>query len=211
METLTAPPMTVGDFAGVDMARGDVTIAERDDVTVDELERLSLPYPAELYNGKVVYKMANLVHAAIQANIAKKIGVYLDDSPIGIVGTEASFRLWSDRSKESRVPDVCFISNERLPEDWEHFPVMAPDLAVEIVSPEDNFMSVMEKVDAYLQQGAKIVWLVFSSTREVLVCTAEEKRSVRGTLTVHGVLPGFELPVQEIFKNVKVKNKAASN
>jgi len=211
METLTAPPITEYDLSEADIARKHIPIEERNDVTVDELERLSLPHPAELYNGKVVYKMANLVHAAIQANIAKKIGVYLDDNPIGIVGTEVNFRLWSDRPKESSIPDVCFISNERLPEDWEHFPVMAPDLAVEIVSPEDNFMSVMEKVDVYLHQGAKIVWLVFSSTREVLVCTAEEKRSVRGTLTAPNVLPDFELPVQEIFKGVKVKNKAASN
>jgi Uma2 family endonuclease len=72
-------------------------------------------------------------------------------------------------------------------------------------------MNVTEKVDAYLQQGTKIVWLVFSSTREVLVCTAEEKRSVRGTLTAPGVLPDFELSMQEIFKGVKVKSKAASN
>lgn len=209
MEQLTTTPTIAPNFFDTAVVKGDVPIEERDDVTVDELERLwaTLPFPAELYNGRVVYKMADLVHAAIQANIAKKIGVYLDDNPIGVVGTEASFRLRSDRSKESRIPDVCFISNERLPEDWEHFPVMAPDLAVEIVSPDDSFMKVMEKVDEYLQQGTKIVWLVFASTREVLVCTAEEKRSVRGLLTVPGVLPGFELPVQEIFKGIKVKSK----
>ncbi len=204
MEQLAITTPIAHNFSDMAAVKAPIPIEQRQDVTVDELERLALPYPAELYNGKVVFKMPNLVHAAIQAKMAKEIGVYLDSRPIGIVATEANFRLWSDRPDESRIPDVCFIANERLPEDWHHFPTMAPDLAIEIVSPDDNFMSVMEKVDAYLQQGTKIVWLVFSSTREVLVCTAEEKRSVRDILTASGVLPDFELSVQEIFKGVKM-------
>lgn len=209
MEQLTATPTKAPNFFDTAVVKGDVPIEERDDVTVDELERLwaTLPFPAELYNGRVVYKMANYQHGKIQTNLIRLFGKYLDNHPIGDIVSETNFCLWSDRPKESRIPDVCFVANERMPKDESSFPDMAPDLAVEILSPNDSFMQVMEKVDEYLQQGTKIVWLVFASTREVLVCTAEEKRSVRGILTVPGVLPGFELPVQEIFKGIKVKSK----
>ncbi len=137
-------------------------IEERADVTVDELERTSLPYPAELYNGKVVFKMANPEHGKIQVKIAKRIDNYLDENPIGDVMTETNFKLWPDRPQESRIPDVAFVKKGRLPDDWRRFPPIAPDLAIEIVSPGDDFFEVLDKVDAYLEQGAQIVWLIMS-------------------------------------------------
>ncbi len=177
-----------------------VPIEKRSDVTVDELERLSLPYPAELYNGKVMYKMANLAHGIIQSLIGARISIYLEKNRIGYAMSETNFRLWQDRPRESRIPDIAFIKKERLPEDLYRFPALAPDLAVEIISPDDSFFKVMEKVDEYLSAGTQLVWLVIPNTREVLVCTAERKYSVRDSLTAPGLLPGFELPVDEIFE-----------
>ncbi|RMI17542.1 MAG: Uma2 family endonuclease, partial [Calditrichaeota bacterium] len=132
--------------------QADVPIEQRNDVTVDELEQLSLPYPAELYNGKVVYKMANYLHGKLQARLTVSLGHYLEKRPIGDVVTETNF-LWPDRPRESRVPDIAFIRKERMPRDLNHFPEMAPDLAIEIISPEDNFIQMMCKVEEYLQQG----------------------------------------------------------
>jgi Uma2 family endonuclease len=182
----------------------ELPLEQRTDVTVDELEKLSLPFPAELYNGRVVFKMPNFAHAIIQNNIGKKIGNYLDANPIGLVGGDANFRLWPERHRESRAPDVSFILKERLPKNLFRFLPMAPDLAVEILSPDDSFMEVMEKVDEYLRQEVKIVWVVIANTREVLVCTAKGKYSVRDTLTAPELLPGFELPVQDIFAGVEM-------
>ena len=186
-----------------DFMEDQISLEQRKDVTVDELERMSLPYPAELYDGKVVPKMANLEHGLIQANIIRELGLYLKAKPVGFVATDTNFRLWSDRPKESRIPDVCFIRKDRLPGNLRRFPEMAPDLAVEVVSPDDSFSKVMDKVDAYIQQGAQIVWLVFPNTREVLVCTSQEKRSVRNVLTAPDLLPEFELPVEEIFAGLE--------
>ena len=61
----------------------------------------------------------------------------------------------------------------------------------------------MEKVDAYLQQGTQIVWIVIPSTREVLVCTAQGKHTVRDKLIAPELLPGFELPVADIFAGLE--------
>jgi Uma2 family endonuclease len=91
-------------------------IEERTDVTVDELERMSLPYPAELYSGKVFYKMANPAHGMIQTKIAKRLDLYLDENPIGYAMTETNFRIWPSRTKESRIPDVAFVRKERMPQ-----------------------------------------------------------------------------------------------
>ncbi len=185
--------------AEVALAPHEISLEQRTDVTVDELEKLSLPYPAELYNGKVVFKMPNFAHAVIQNNVGRKLGNYLEGNPIGLVGGDANFRLWPERATSSRAPDVSFILNERLPEDLYRYPAMAPDLAVEILSPEDSFEKVMAKVDEYLSQGVKIVWIVISRTREVLVCTHQSKHIVRDTLTAPELLPGFELPVADLF------------
>lgn len=186
----------------------EVPLEKRTNVTVDELEKMSLPYPAELYNGKVVYKMANPEHGIIQAAIVTKINLYLEKNPAGSAMTETNFRLWPDRPRESRVPDIAFVKKERLPEDLRRFPAMAPDLAVEIISPEDNFLLVMQKVDDYLAQGTQIVWLVIPGIREVLVCTAEKKYNVRDVLTAPELLPGFELPVSGIFEGLPAPAKS---
>jgi len=177
----------------------DLPLEQRTDVTVDELEKMSLPMPAELYNGKVVFKMANPLHSAIQAAVSGEIYIYLKQKPIGMVWTEAHFKLWPERDDHARIPDVSFIVKERLPKDWLHYPAMAPDLAVEILSPTDSFEATMEKVDEYLRQGTQIVWVVITSTREVIVCTAEGKHFVKNVLTAPQLLPGFELPVKTIF------------
>ena len=177
----------------------DIPLEQRTDVTVDELEKLSLPFPAELYNGKVVYKMPNLAHAMIQNKVGHKIENYLESNPIGVVFGNGNYRLWPERKKESRAPDVSFILNDRLPKDLFRYPAMAPDLAVEILSPGNDFEDMMEKVDEYLAQGTKLVWVVICRRREVLVCTAQSKYIVKDKLTAPELLPGFELPVPEVF------------
>jgi Uma2 family endonuclease len=177
----------------------EIPLEQRTDVTVDELERLSLPFPAELYNGKVVFKMANFAHGVIQINIGEALRSYLKSSPIGLVSGDANFRLWPERTRESRAPDLSFILNERLPQDFHRYLPMAPDLAIEILSPDDSFERMMEKVDEYLSQGVKLVWIVITKTREVLICSAQSKYMVRDTLSAPELLPGFELPVKNIF------------
>ena len=181
------------------VADQEIPLEQRTDVTVDELEKLSLHFPAELYNGKVVYKMPNTAHAIIQNKIGHKIENYLEAHPIGVVMGNGNYRLWPERNKESRAPDVSFILNDRLPKDLFCYPAMAPDLAVEILSPGNDFEDVMEKVDEYLAQGARLVWVVICRRREVLVCTAQSKYIVKDQLTAPELLPGFELAVKDIF------------
>lgn len=203
----TTPIETIKPYAAAatTVVKKGLPLEQRSDVTVDELEQMSLPMPAELYNGKVVLKMANPIHAAIQAAVSGELYIYLKQKPIGMVWTEAHFKLWPERNDNARIPDVSFIVKERLPKDWFHYPAMAPDFAVEILSPTDSFEATMEKVDEYLRQGTQLVWVVITSTREVLVCTTEGKHTVNDVLTAPNLLPGFELPVKTVFAGVETE------
>jgi len=180
----------------------DLPLEERTDVTVAELEKMRLPMPTELYNGKVVFKMANHVHSVVQAAVSGEIYIYLKTNPIGVVSTDENYRLWPEHSNQSRIPDVAFITKERLPQERNRFLPIAPDLAVEILSPTNDFDDLMLKAEEYLQQGTQIVWVVITSTREVIVCTAEGKQFVKDVLTAPKLLPGFELPVSTIFAGI---------
>jgi len=201
IDVLTAEsPLRESYFYATDKA---ISLEQRTDVTVDELERTSLPYNAELYNGKVVFKMANYAHGKIQLRIGHHLELYLERNPIGEVVTEANFRLWPNRPGESRIPDVAFVRKERSPQNWYRFPDGAPDLAVEIISPDEKSEEMMDKVDEYLERGAKMVWLVFPKKREVWVCTSlSVYQRVRDVLTAPDLLPGFELPVSKIFEGI---------
>lgn len=207
-ETLTmeAPPLaTVPTYPGRAAFKKNLSLEERNDVTVEELERTSLPTSAELYDGKVVFKMPNLEHGMVQANIAAEFKFFLRESPVGYVTTETNFRLWPERPRESRIPDIVFLKKARLPQDLRHFPALAPDLAVEIISPEDNFSEVMDKVDAYLEQGTQVVWLILCVKREALVCTASGIRREREKLAAPELLPGFELSLARVFEDVPIQ------
>jgi Uma2 family endonuclease len=79
-------------------------------------------------------------------------------------------------------------------------------LAIEILSRHDGFEHVMEKVDEYLQQGVHFVWIVIAGTRKVLVYSAQGQCAEREVLAVPELLPGFELPVAEIFAGLEAKS-----
>jgi Uma2 family endonuclease len=101
-----------------------------------------------------------------------------------------------------RAPDVGYISKARMkssPPDG-LFPV-APELAVEIASPDDKLEDILEKVQEYLAAGTRIVWLFFFKTRTVAVHTASGSFTLDETGILDGgdVLPGFSLSVREVF------------
>jgi Uma2 family endonuclease len=79
---------------------------------------------------------------------------------------------------------------------------MPPDLAVEVLSPSDRMADALAKVAMYLQAGTRLVWLVNPATRTVVVFRSEVDPETLGetdALDGDNVLPGFSVPVTEIF------------
>lgn len=104
-----------------------------------------------------------------------------------------------------RKPDASFVSKSRLPEGplvTGYCPV-APDLAVEVVSPHDLYYEVEEKVLEYLRAGVRVVWVVTPLTRTIMVHRTEVSSpqwlTETDELSGEAVLPGFRCRVADLF------------
>ncbi|MCC6804941.1 MAG: Uma2 family endonuclease, partial [Anaerolineae bacterium] len=78
---------------------------------------------------------------------------------------------------------------------------LAPDLAVEVVSPNDRAAEIHAKVNKYLHYGTRMVCVVYPATRTVVVHTASGAQTLAEADTFDGgdVLPGFLLPLRDLF------------
>ena len=106
-----------------------------------------------------------------------------------------------------RAPDVGFIAKARLAEpiSQRYFPG-PPDLAVEVVSPNDTASEIHAKVFDYLRAGTRLVWVIYPQSRTIAVYgpdTPTPFLDTNGTLEGGDVLPGLSLPVREIFKKLR--------
>lgn len=102
-----------------------------------------------------------------------------------------------------RAPDLAFVSKARLPtERVTGWGTVIPDLVVEVVSPSDRATEVREKVEDWLRAGVRLVWVVYPSVRTVDVYRPGSDVRVLGEADVlegEDVVPGFSLPVRQIF------------
>jgi Uma2 family endonuclease len=104
------------------------------------------------------------------------------------------------------IPDVSFVSKAR--QDWplpDAFQ-FAPDLAVEVASPSNWERQLLGKAESYLESGAKIVWIVYPDRQVTYICRRSDDGSLNlrkvdaaGALDSGDLLPGFVLPLRDIF------------
>jgi Uma2 family endonuclease len=160
----------------------------------------------ELIEGELVeMSPTSGVHGAIEFNIALLIGQYVRQHRLGqIVVGEAGFYVRGDEHTV-RGADVAFISAAKVPPEGlpTGFLKIAPDLVVEVVSPNDRGTEIVEKVGEWLAFGVAAVWVVYPNTRSVHVYT--DPRSSRifsadDTLEGSGALAGFSTPVRAFFE-----------
>ena len=114
---------------------------------------------------------------------------------------ETGFVLFDDRAVV-RSPDAAFVRSDRLRALTGGFVPLAPDLAVEVLSPSDRIVAAMSKVTMYLEAGVRLVWLVDPAALNVTVFRLDASPRTLGagdTLDAGDVLPGFSVPVAEIF------------
>jgi Uma2 family endonuclease len=157
---------------------------------------------AELIDGEIV-QMAppNGEHGAIQAALIRAIGNHLERSNLGTAYGEVGYLL---RQNPDTVlgPDLSFVAAARVPVDQSRFLALAPDLAVEIVSPSNAPGEIERKVALYLQAGTRMIWVAYPRQRQVVVHTPGEAPRVfteSDELPGGDVLPGLAVPVASIF------------
>lgn len=114
----------------------------------------------ELVRGEVVETMPpGGQHGAIAVMVALLLRLWIKQASGGYVGVEASYLLRRDPDTV-RFPDVSYLRAERIPAMGvpEGFWDLAPDLAVEVVSPNETAEEVREKVRDFLAAGTALVW-----------------------------------------------------
>ena len=139
------------------------------------------------------------VHARIVARLGRLLGNYVENKgAYTVLVGDAGFVI--GRNPDTvRAPDVALVALERV---CDGFCEGAPDLAVEVRSPSDRSGEVSEKAQDWFAAGCRLVWVVdpkartvtqYRSRTEIAILTAAE------TLTGGDVVPGFSVPVAEIF------------
>jgi len=159
----------------------------------------------ELVRGELIMMSpGGFRHGRIVMSIGAQLYEFVRDNALGVVMTaDTGFHIARDPDTV-RAPDVMFVSNERLPDGVpEGFLPIPPDLAVEIVSPTDKFSDITAKAEEYAAAGVRMVWVVDPQTRRAYVFRpGQAVRSLVETQSLPGeeVLPGFELPLKELFR-----------
>ena len=173
-------------------------------VTADEL--LMMPedgYRYELIRGVLIKRMpAGDRHGDAAAWTAVEFGTYVRANDYGSVRAEIGYKLESDPDTV-RAPDVSWISPENTREPIPGYPEGAPDLAVEVKSPNDSRPEMFAKAQMWIGYGTRIVLALDPAPVTVTVYRPNTEPVTLGeedTLDLGDLLPGFSCPVWRLFR-----------
>jgi Uma2 family endonuclease len=172
-------------------------------ITVDEFRDMDFDVPVELVRGEVVELPGpNTWHGYICACVVHALKLW-DTSNAGFVIASDSGVLTERNPDTLRGPDVYFIGRERLPDGRlpERWIEVAPDLAVEVVSPSDSWRHLWEMIHEYFALGVREVWVIDPRKRRVHVMESNDEPRILSdveTLESAVVLRGFSCPVSDL-------------
>jgi Uma2 family endonuclease len=179
----------------------DAAMAKSCTVTAEEFALLGEGKRELIYGRVVEMSPAGGTHGRIGFRLGHLIQTFLDRRPLGVIFNSDTGFLLARKPDLVRAPDVSYVASERLTGiDMRKFLPLAPDLAVEVVSPDDTAAEVDAKARMWIDYGSRLVWVVFPDERVVHVyrkglppaeLTPAEK------LSGEDVLPGFTLPISD--------------
>jgi len=154
----------------------------------------------ELVDGRIVVSPAGYRHGRIAVLLVIRLGQYAIDRQLGdVLDSSTGFRL---PGGNVRSPDVAFVAADRISGAGPRgFFDGAPDLAVEILSPDDNPREVLDKVGEYLTAGTRLVWVIDPEGRTAVVhrsLTDVRRLTESDLLAGEDVLPGFACALRDV-------------
>jgi Uma2 family endonuclease len=174
-------------------------------LTVNDLEDMQTYYPdyqLELVDGKIIVMSPSGYESdEVAFRVGANLWNWAEPRHLGrVTGSSAGFNLTN-----TRAPDVSFVRAERLPRSPRGYATIPPDLMVEVKSPTDRLDELREKIDEFLAQGTVVGILVDPDDH-----TVEIRRQDRPAimlrdgdiLTVPDLLPGWEVPIIELWAPV---------
>ncbi len=179
-------------------------------LTADEYLRHPLGHePGELVRGVMHVMNATFGgHGVVVENLLAALGPHVRRRRLGrAFGDNVGFQLDipGETRDTARSPDAAFVRADRLPpagiglRSWVR---LAPDLAVEVLSPENRPAEIEARVADYLAAGTQLMWIIDPQARTVARRTPLGPRKTVGeddTLDAGDVVPGFTMPVADLF------------
>ncbi len=170
-------------------------------------EFLDLPQSGdryELVNGELVAKMTPTTpHSRTQKRLLRLLDDWCEQSDLGEINPEWAIALVRNGIDWSPVPDLTYISRERVPANWDEQGVCPgiPLLVIEIISPGQTFGQMTQKATDYLLAGVSRVWVVDTIAQSITIFQPD---SLPQTFWSDGtiedpLLPGLVLPVSSVF------------
>jgi len=173
-------------------------------VTGEELAAMGDIGPCELIRGEIVEMTpTGDIHGKIESAFDIAIGLFAHQHKLGHVRV-GEVGIYTRRNPDTvRGADVVFISNERYAQRGSSVYLdVAPDLVVEVMSPDDRWSEVMQKLGEYFAIGVRLVWVADPATRSIYAYRSlDDVQHLDETAELSGgdVLPGFKMRVAEIF------------
>jgi Uma2 family endonuclease len=185
-----------------------MTDLEKIEVTLDDL--MKLDKRVEIIDGEIVaMPAAGFAHHFIARNFNRVLDVHVVNHSLGEVFFDGlTYLMFSNakRLKDSFVPDVSFIRAENLIADLDISKLYPgiPDLAIEVISPNENADEVQTKIRTYLDKGTEQVWVAYPTTKEVYQYCGDKNPEIRiyqggEKMDVESLFPGLELTLEMIF------------
>lgn len=173
-------------------------------ITAEELaNRLDEFGRCELIRGEVVPVHASFgEHGEIAMNIAGPLDYHVRQHRLGrVYAAETGFTI--EREPDTvRAPDIAFIRRERIPPPPRRFMNIPPDLIAEVISSHDRYSEVYQKVQQWVDFGARLVWVADPANKTVTAYHPDGSARVHHqgeTLEPGDVVPGFTLSIDEVF------------
>lgn len=188
------------------------TVQERTTgLTLEEFLAQPDTEPASEYaNGEAVPKpMPDSLHSILQAYFILVLTPFLRATRLGRVLPEWRCTFGPSNQQRAIVPDVTYVSYERMPKGDPHvnrYPPDAPDLIIEVLSKDQPFLRFVDKLIFCLMNGVRLIWVVDPRAELVLVLRPNADSRllhVGDTLDGEDVLPGFAVPVAEIMAQLQ--------
>jgi Uma2 family endonuclease len=159
----------------------------------------------ELVDGEILVSPgAGARHGRICVRLMTRLDAFVSEHKLGyVLEGQTGFRIPGKADhRDIRIPDLTFVAAHRFPEGPPSgFPDLAPDLAVEVLSPSDRPHYVLDKIGQLLDAGSRLVWVIDPEKRTAAVYRSHMDVRVineSGSLEGEDVIPGFSCPVSEI-------------
>jgi Uma2 family endonuclease len=175
-------------------------------VSAEELIRMAYDgFRYELVKGELIQMTpAGGEHGVTTMRLGARLEIFVEDHDLGVICAAETGFIIAHNPDTVRAPDVAFVSKARIPADGipKGYWPFAPDMALEVISPNDNFGEVDEMIGEWLEAGVRLVVIINPRKRNIKLYRSQTEINLlteADELKFDDIVPGFSYPVKKLF------------